>query len=75
MAELNLTGFSFFLCACGLTKIANVSSWSEGSTSAQAENWHFAVPVFDPCHCTVQQGAELPLIIAVYVKVQINLQT
>lgn len=48
---------------------------SEGSTNAQAENWHFAVPVFNPCHCTIQQGAELPLIIAVYLKVQINVQT
>jgi len=48
---------------------------SEGSTNAQAENWHFAVPVFNPCHCTVQQGAELPLIIPVYLKVQINAQT
>lgn len=48
---------------------------SEGSTNAQAENWHFAVPVFNPCHCTIQQGAELPLIIAVYLKVQINVKT
>lgn len=47
---------------------------SEGSTNAQAENWHFVVPVFNPCHCTIQQGAELPLIIAVYLKVQINVQ-
>lgn len=47
---------------------------SEGSTSAQAESWHFAVPVFNPCHCTIQQGAQLPLIIAVYLKVQINMQ-
>lgn len=48
---------------------------SEGSTNAQAENWHFAVPVFNPCHCTIQQDAQLPLIIAVYLEVKINLQT
>lgn len=48
---------------------------SEGSTSAQAESWHFAVPVFNPCHRTMQQGTQLLLIIAVYLKVQINMQT
>lgn len=47
---------------------------SEGSRSAQAESWHFAVPVFNPCHCKIQQSAQLPLIIAVYLKVQINIQ-
>lgn len=47
---------------------------SEGSGSAQAESWHFAVPVFNPRHCTIQQGAQLPLIIAVYLKVQINMK-
>lgn len=48
---------------------------SEGSTNAQAENWHFAVPVSNPCRCTIQQGAELPLIIAAYLKIQINIQS
>lgn len=47
---------------------------SEGSRSAQAESWHFVVPVFNPCHGTMQQGAQLPLIIAVYLKVQISMQ-
>lgn len=74
MAELNLTEFAIFFFFDWQRLQMSVHG-SEGSTNAQAENWHFAVPVFNPCHYTIQQGAELPLIIAAYLKVQINIQT
>lgn len=73
MAELNLTEFArIFLtdkdCKCQVHS-------SKGSANAKAKNWHFAVPVFNHCHCTMQQGAKVTFITAVYLKVQINVQT
>lgn len=69
MAELNLSEFAIFF---DWQRLQMSVHGSEGSRSAQAESWHFAVPVFNPCHCKTQQSAQLPLIIAVYLKVQIN---